>query len=86
MTRYRIYTELKKKECLIEYLASRLEGYTVFYCDGYWLGSREDSLVIEYIAGRMGRVEVDNIAHWIKEHNNQQSVLVTQEEVTVDYI
>lgn len=87
--RYRVYTEHKNKRDLMAYLNSTLESYTIYYVDGYWRGNAEGSLVIEYISDTLSvvsRGKIFDTAHWIKKYNEQQSVLITQEEVTAVFV
>ena len=77
MNTYRLYTENKNANEVIEHVSHTFESFTYFTGIGYWKRQREDALVIEFIGELELDPKVDALAKWIKAHNNQQAVLVT---------
>ena len=80
---YRIYTENKNKADVVKLVSEQFEGFTVIEAEGYWRGQPEASLIIE-IVGATPRLanEQDSIisalAQRIRDHNKQETVLVTR--------
>ena len=85
MIRYRIYTENKNFDAVVEHVASVIPGFSVFTGVGVWQGQREKCLVIEVMADDVVRNKVYDrvcgLATWIKNFNSQQAVIVAQETV-----
>ena len=77
MNTYRIYTEDKNRDKVLNMTSVYFKGFTFFPCIGYWMGDREDSLVIEIIGEAHIYRHVQSLAHWIKVQNKQQNVLIT---------
>ena len=91
MNQYRIYTEDKNRVDITDYITKWTPGFTVYRAYGFWKGIPEDALVIEFIEfgeeGNLNMGDICKIADWIKAHNDQQSVLVTNHEITeVEYV
>ena len=80
MILYRIYTEDKNRDEIEQRVSQNTVGYTVLTGTGYWKGDREACLIIEVLGGET-RDNVLQIAAWIKEHNEQDSVAVIEQEV-----
>ena len=76
MKTYRLYTENKNANEVIEHVSHTFESFTYFTGIGYWKIQREDALILEFIGDLLGP-KVTALAEWIKAHNNQQAVLVT---------
>lgn len=77
---YRIYTEHLNKNKIIAICNQALStgGYTIYETTGYWKGQEEISLVIEHISCLPFAPErMKDIAQQIKDVNNQQTVLLT---------
>ena len=74
---YRILTEDKNKEQVMEIVSSFFEGYTVFSALGVWKRQVEKSLIIEIDSQGLhdGKV-VEEIARRIKELNSQEAVMI----------
>ena len=77
MNTYRLYTENKNANEVIEHVAHTFESFTYFTGIGYWKIQREDALVIEFVGAELELdPKVDALAEWIKAHNKQQAVLI----------
>lgn len=81
MKTYLILTEDKNRQKIKDILASKLDGFTLFYGEGYWISPgaeartyKENSLAIMILTNE-GKV-VKDIAREIKKVNNQESVMV----------
>ncbi len=70
---YRILTENKNMEQVLKLVESHLDGATVIQGRGLWMGTWENSLIIETDA-EYSRVE--QLAKAIKELNKQDAVLI----------
>ena len=84
---YRIYTEDKNRERVVELAASHFEAFTVFTGTGYWRGKAEQSLIIEAMAigleeseANLFEAKVMSLAFTIRKMNSQECVLVTSTE------
>ncbi len=89
MKLYRIYTENKNKAEIIDILKV-LDGFTILEATGYWLGSQpyflvEASLVIERL-GYDDKELINRIAEEIKSLNQQESVIVTCQDVEAEFV
>lgn len=76
---YRIYTEDKNREAILEAADRYLKGWTAFLTIGGWEQHHEPSIVIEYYVskGSSGWAEGHAcvaFAHFIKQINEQQRV------------
>lgn len=84
MILYRILTEDKNRGDIIDYVSSWFDGFTTYNGVGYWRGQAESCLVIEIISNDAAeKTTVLQLASWIKTHNQQDSVAVTEEQVKV---
>lgn len=85
---YRIYTEDKNEQLIIELCNEYFDAYTLYYTVGYWKGKRELSLVIEIITEDMPQKygKVQGLANEIKILNNQEAVLITEQEILCELI
>ena len=83
MILWRIYTERKNVEDIIEYAQHLFptNGLTFLNGVGLWQGSQEESLVIEYIGISDDETRITNLATSIRVYNKQESVLVTSQEL-----
>jgi len=86
MILYRIYTEDKNCDDIIDFVHSFLDGFTTYNGVGYWRGQAELCLVIEIIGTEADDLSVRGIAAWIQKHNAQESVAITKQEVTVETV
>ena len=75
---YRIYTENKNKRDILALASGFFPGFTVFEGQGYWQGEAENSLVLEIVAPKTKRGEVESLARIIKEANGQEAVLLQE--------
>ena len=82
MIQYRIYTEDKNRDTIINYVSKEFDGFTVYTGVGYWRGRQEDCLVIEILGGEAEIVR--KTAHWICRNNSQESVAIVKQEVEVE--
>lgn len=77
----RIYTENVNKDYILTLADAYFPAYTVLEGQGVWQGVPERCLIIEIITIREDLLafaeEVNALAEEIKEHNNQDAVLVT---------
>ena len=81
---YRIYTEDKDRQGIIELASTHFKGFTVCPAYGYWEGIPESSIIIEIqVDGTdIERNQVYKLAQDIKVQNKQQAVLVIEIECT----
>ena len=89
MKRYRIYFGLPAEVGLgmyTSYLSSFLDGFSVFHLDGYWHGTREDSILVEYIGTPEEGTQLHHAARYARTLFNQESVLFTVEDIQVQFI
>ena len=78
---YRIYTENKNREQVVELVAKRFDGFTVFEAEGYWKGQQERSLIIEIVPNiKYPEYKIEGLALDIRTLNQQESVLIQQVE------
>jgi hypothetical protein len=73
---FRIATERKNVELVKKLLCSQGFDFTIFFCEGAWHGSTEDSMIIEF--ANQSRTSVENIAFAIKALNQQDAVLLQE--------
>ncbi len=84
---YRIYTENKINMRDVErFIRKYFDGFTVFFTNGHWKGTKEDSIVIEIIADYTDKHSVLSLAGDIKVLNEQETVLVTTATVLINEI
>lgn len=83
-TRLRIYTENKKLPELRMELSKYFPSYTVYEANGVWRNVSEPSVVFEVVSEiRVARLLDDarKFITYVKELNNQETVLLTYEAV-----
>jgi hypothetical protein len=85
MKLYRIYTENKFRARIERRIAMSFDSFTILTGKGYWQGTPEDCLVIEIIEDSAG-ISVTHLANWIKNVNDQESVMVTVQDIEVKMI
>ena len=85
-TLYRIYTEDKNLDGIINLLTKVYDGYTIIHSQGYWKGLPEESIIIEIITYAVDLPTIQGIANQIKQLNSQESVLVTSQPVYSELI
>lgn len=77
MVLYRIFTENKNYNDIIAQLMLRGIDYSIIYeCNGIWEGKAENSVCIEIVPFGIIRERINQFIEWIKEHNNQDKVLL----------
>jgi hypothetical protein len=92
-TCYRIYTEAKNVDGIKNLVKFYFDGTTIYMTDGFFEGQSEKSLVIEVILDREwgdgphpNYSKVRTFAEFLKNSNEQKSVLITRTEVEVEII
>ncbi len=73
---YRIHTEDKNKQDVLDMVAEVFDGFTVIEATGYWKGKREKSLIIEIDTPADRARDVLGLAARIRDYNAQEAVLV----------
>lgn len=86
MYRYRIYTEDLNRSEITAIVAETFDGFTIFDADGVWEGKSECSMVIEVILLYDALPMLKRLAKRIKEHNDQKSVLLTQDIIGGEFL
>lgn len=84
MRLYRIYTENKNRAKVEEIANAWFDAYTIVEATGYWKGTREPSLILEFLTDKASTVRV--VAQLIKGHNAQEAVLVVSSEVDSELV
>ncbi len=79
--RYRIYTEDKNVDGLLDLFNQYFDGFTVYRGSGYWHGEHELCLVFEIIANVIRNDDIEKICEQINKMNSQDCCLVTIEQV-----
>ena len=79
MKLYRIHTEDKNRERIAQIVGAAFDAWTLLNAEGVWKGQSEHSLVIEVYTESEWMVKA--VALQIKEANNQEAVLVSEQEV-----
>lgn len=89
MKLYRIYTErpdAHDQRHIIAEVAKKFDGVTFYETLGLWKGQTEDSLVIELIADKSRRFDVEHwLVPWLRGYLSQESVMFTEQEVDVSF-
>jgi hypothetical protein len=98
-TLYRLYTEggPRREAKVREIVGAQFDGFTILQAEGSWKGQRENSIVVEILVDSneirstvSGQVSVEDVvrivATDIKFLNVQETVIVTRQNVTVDFI
>jgi len=88
MTKYSIYTERKLfgRRALLKIIDGYLEGYTLIKTVGTWRGKRERAWKVETILEDKRLIDIQVLAAHIKSALKQESVLITSEPVTAEFI
>ena len=73
---YRILTEDKDREKVIQLVSEVSGGFTLIEAQGYWKGVAEKSIVIEIDNDDITDVDIKELAEKIRHANNQECVLV----------
>jgi hypothetical protein len=90
---YKIYTEDKNQEALVNLLTywipAWIPGFTMYKATGSWRGTIEKSLVIEIIVSELGNKYIldikSHLTKQIKALNDQGDVLWTCQEVSAEF-
>lgn len=93
MKRYRItfsptgdHPEHVTVDAYVGWLAVVLEGFSVFYHQGWWRGQPEESVTIEYIGSFGAEPKLRIAAEHARTFFNQKSVLFTVEDIQAEFI
>jgi uncharacterized membrane-anchored protein YitT (DUF2179 family) len=90
MQLWRIYTEKKNTRMVENLLNIYYKGYTLIKATGYWKGEKENSLIVEILLNESGtnlnRDNLQKIADEIKRFNDQQTVLITCQNINTEFI
>lgn len=81
---YRVYTENKNKDKIIEAFTASFDGFTVFEGQGFWRGVAEPSIVIEMLTS--DSVTLHKVCEWVKWYNKQEAVLIVAIQETSELI
>lgn len=68
------------------YLATMLPSYTLSTHDGSWQGQPEHSYTVTLIDGPSAESTVITVAKHLKEHYQQESVLITKQPIDVLFV
>lgn len=87
MKLYRIYTENKNKSWIKRQTNKLFPAFTLIDAEGCWKDAEEKSLIIEIIAAnsKEDKNKLAVLRDLIKRHNQQESVLLTEQEVQVEF-
>lgn len=79
MVLYRIHTEDKNREAIVDTCADMFQNFSIYTGTGYWKGEEEPGLVIERLAEDTfyNRATMETLAESIKHLNNQEEVWLT---------
>ena len=83
---YKIYTENKNKELILEEVQACFKSFTVYEVNGCFENTPEASLVIEIIDTRGEWLLVKTLAASIKHLNQQTSVMWTEYTVRMEEV
>lgn len=81
---YRILTENKNKDQILDLVSVYFDGFTVFEGIGYWKTLKEDNLTIEIETD--DKEKVYELASLIKNNNHQEAILVQKIHTEVNFI
>lgn len=78
MKLYRVCTENKNYENIVEYLDQCFpDGYTTINANGAWQGQHEKSLIIEIVSGAPSiESDIGKLCYWLKKFNEQDAVML----------
>jgi hypothetical protein len=88
MKLYRIYTENKNRRKLEKEVSRSFKGFTIYETTGYWEGKQEDGIVIELLVENTieNANDIKALCQDIKLFNEQESILLTEQEVKAEFI
>jgi len=80
-------TTIRKSRGLVyDFADKHLKAYTVTEGVGRWRGKTEPTSIVTFITDRRTDVtKVNAFVHSYKWHNNQESVLIVEEEVEINF-
>jgi hypothetical protein len=84
MIQYRLYTE--KFDNVPEIASKCLGNFTIFEAVGYYEGTKENSLIIEYIGLPEEKSRILELANEINRINNQICILISELEIQAELI
>jgi hypothetical protein len=80
---YRIYTEDLYRADVQKIVGDYFDGFTLLSGDGVWKGALENALVIEIVTERANEGWIRELSRRIRQKNQQESVLVTRQDVDI---
>ncbi len=93
---YQIYTEDKNRYTVQHIVSREFQGFSIINASGYYKGEREDAVIIEIIGDcsidddacvlRFELEKVRRVSQIIKEHNEQECVLITISTIKVEEV
>ena len=83
---YRIYTEAKNTEEILDETKACFKSFSAIVCSGVYDRQEELGLILEFVTEYNDFPLVKTLAQSIKHMNKQQAVLVTEQDVTVTII
>ncbi len=86
MKLYRIYTEDKDREGIRKVTSKLFTGFTMYPAYGVYNQTTEPALIIEIIGRDEDKDAVRSLAKIIKDRNNQEIVLVTEQDIILEVI
>lgn len=97
MKRFRLYCGLSSprrrdvtaeeyEAFLRDHVTPQFAGFTSYDAEGFWLGKAENTRVIEVMSDDDERSKVDGLAELYAELFKQDSVMVTEEQVSCSFV
>ncbi len=93
---YQIYTEDKNRYSIEHYVGCEFSGFSVLPAAGFYKGLRENALIIEIVGDQNVDAEASELrfelekvrraALRIKDHNEQENVLITISTIKVEEV
>lgn len=80
-------TTIRKSRALVyDYADDCFEGYTITEGVGRWRGKTEPTSIVTYFTDKRTDItKVNRFAHQYKWNNHQESVLIVEEEVEINF-
>jgi len=79
---YRIYTEQKNKDAIVDLLASQFESFTLQPTLGYYRKEPEKSIVIQIVGAKASAIR--RLAEGIRKMNGQKSILILKSDARTE--
>ena len=76
-------TLAKSRALVYDFAGQELKAFTAIEAIGFWRSEAEPTIVITFITdSKTGITSVNSFAHAYKWSNNQESVMITEEEIS----